>query len=125
MITMQDYQVRAHETAQSPSADPMKMLAALVMGLTGDAGNVANLLQMRLMNIPTDAKTAEDIEALGAIEQKMYNMLGCTLWSIAEICSVMDWNLSELARANLANRRQMAEEAGKGGEKEGKEKGKW
>lgn len=123
MITLTDYQVRAHETAQTKIDDPVKALVYHVLNLNGDAGRASNAVTVSMKHKPDRDKESPDNMVLDMAVQVLYNELGHALWHIAEICTTMDWKLSELARANLANRKQMVEEAGKVEEKQ--EGGKW
>ena len=124
MITMQDYQVRAHETAEYSTGDAVKDLAFLVLSLNAHSGLSALSVATELVSNKPELTQEQKQEKFNAMAEAVFTVIGNILWTISEISSTMDWNLSELARANLANRKQMVEEAGKG-DKEGKDGGKW
>lgn len=83
-MLLNEYQERAYETALDTAKNP----AYMIVNLTSEAGEVAG-------------KFAKWIRDGSLDEEGMYKEVGDVLWQVAGLCTVMGWNLSEVASANL------------------------
>ena len=100
-MDMKEYQERAFTTATEPSQN----IYYMTLGLTGEAGEVANKVK----------KVMRDGKALDLDDIK--KELGDVLWYIAGLCTVTGIPLEEVARANLeklADRKQRGVIGGSG-----------
>lgn len=98
MLTINDYQKKAHETADYPSGEIGGAVKVdylyPVMGLSEEAGEVAGKF----------AKAVRDSNGFISPERKteIEKELGDVMWFIAEICTCLDVTLEEVAEKNLA-----------------------
>lgn len=84
-MEMQSYQDQAFTTATEPS----KNIYYMTLGLTGEAGEVANKVK----------KVMRDGKALDLDDIK--KEIGDVLWYVAGLCTVTGIPLEEVAKANL------------------------
>lgn len=122
MITMLDYQTRAHETADTVGANKLKLETVAACALAGSAGDVAKCIAVRVACSEVEEKDTVT-GVIDKVEGDMYVTLGQVLWCVAELCSAKGWNMNELARANLEKRKQEIQEETKDQGK--KEEKKW
>jgi len=118
MMTLADYQVRAHETAVYPSKDGMKALAYLILGLNGEAGETANTFKKYLRGDHEGQAQGRE-ELLSRIRSE----IGDVLWYVSEACTVMGVHLEEVARANLEKLKRRQQEGTIKGDK--REENQW
>lgn len=90
-MTLQEYQSNAITTAK-PSSLNMPYMA---LGLAGEAGEVAN----KVKKFIRDQMTLQDETAARAA---LLAELGDVLWYVAGAASVLNVNLEDIARENLA-----------------------
>lgn len=84
------YQFKASRTACSSTGYDANKLALFGLGITGEAGEVADLLKKYIGHgHPLD-------------RDKLIKELGDVLWYLAAICSHQRIQLSDVARANIA-----------------------
>ena len=88
MITLNDYQARAHETAQYP---PGIALEYTTLGLVGESGEIANKVK----------KTLRGDYSQDDIREDLIDELGDVLWYLAEAATVLNTTLEEVAQRNL------------------------
>lgn len=102
-IGMNDYQVRANETAVYPAAikgnwpeelHSLLRLQYATLGLVGEAGEVAN----KVKKIIRDCKGFLTRE----MRTQLADELGDVLWYLAQTCSELDVTLAEVAKHNNA-----------------------
>jgi NTP pyrophosphatase (non-canonical NTP hydrolase) len=100
-MTFDEYQSAAHETAIYPQD---VALAYVTMGLVGEAGEIANKAK----------KVYRDHGGIMSDDDKfvLAKELGDVLWYCAELASILDFDLSEVAKANIA-KLQSRQERGK------------
>ena len=84
-MEMQSYQEQAFTTATEPSRN----IYYMTLGLTGEAGEIANKVK----------KVMRDGKALDLDDIK--KELGDVLWYVAGLCTVLGIPLEEVAKANL------------------------
>jgi NTP pyrophosphatase (non-canonical NTP hydrolase) len=99
-----DYQKRAHRTSLDTSygdLEPMNRLIYPTLKLAGEAGEFAEKVG-KLLRDKAGALEEEDRDALAG-------ELGDVLWYAAEVATVLDVDLGEVARRNLAKLRSRAE----------------
>jgi NTP pyrophosphatase (non-canonical NTP hydrolase) len=90
---LDEYQKLAARTL-SPLATDGTLLAVTALGLTGEAGEVADLLKKHLGHgHPLD-------------REKLLKEVGDVCWYIAALCTVLDADLSEVAAANIEKLRR-------------------
>ena len=69
-------------------------LSCAGLGIAGEAGEVADLIKKHIHHrVPLD-------------EAKLRKELGDVLWYLAHACSVMGWNLGDIAEENIAKLRK-------------------
>lgn len=97
-LKIDEYQRKAHETADYPSGTIGKDRHAIdytypVLGLTEEAGEVSGKF----------AKAVRDNEGVVDEARKMeiVKELGDVCWFVAEICTVLHVNLSDVMQKNL------------------------
>jgi NTP pyrophosphatase (non-canonical NTP hydrolase) len=88
MIDMKTYQQHAAETANDTLASSIR-LAVAGLGLAGEAGEVADHIKKYIGH---DHALDRD---------RVSKELGDVLWYVAEICTVLDFDMSEVAGQNL------------------------
>lgn len=90
-MRLDDYQILARQYAQYPGASTFTNPYYPVLGLTGEAGEVAN----KVKKMQRDNLDIEDLQDdIGA-------ELGDVLWYLAAIATEFDLSLTEIAEANL------------------------
>lgn len=92
LITMNDYQANASKTART-SDDPM-MLANWALGLSGEAGEVVELIKKALFH-------GKELD-----KEKVAKELGDVLWYVSALSTQLGLNMNDIAEANL---RKLAE----------------
>lgn len=121
MMTINEYMVRAHETAVYPEDDQMKAIAYLILGLTGEAGETANTFKKYLRGDMSHENGKIDPVKLDEMFHKILDEIGDVLWYVAELCTTIGIPIEEVARANLAKLKRRNEEGTiKGDEREEK-----
>lgn len=90
-MDLDDYQSKAHGTSKSEDIE------VFTLGLFGEAGSVASSIKKLKRDNPTPDLVKSEI----GIE------LGDLLWYIAELASLHDLKLSEIAAANLAKTQEL------------------
>lgn len=90
------YQLRAHDTAIYPSGIA---LAYVVMGLVGEAGELAN----KVKKIYRDSADVFDPSSGSwtEIRKVLMEEAGDVLWYLAEFCTVIEADLAQVAGNNL------------------------
>lgn len=98
MLSFNDYQKKAHETADYPSGEIGGAVKVdylyPVMGLSEEAGEVAGKF----------AKAVRDSNGFISPERKteIEKELGDVLWFLAEVCTVLGTDFESIAEKNLA-----------------------
>ena len=90
-MNFDDYQKESNKTAQYPKEQALYYCG---LGLTGEAGEVAEKLKKVLRNdngVLSDEKKTEIQKELGDV-----------LWYIAQLCTVMNISMQDVAKGNLA-----------------------
>lgn len=90
-----DYQQRAGETAIYPGHGNLQGLAYVTLGLTGEAGEVANKVKKLIRDHYGKTMTDEQRTMLSG-------ELGDVLWYLAQACAELGVDLGEIAAMNLA-----------------------
>lgn len=90
-----DYQHRAGETAIYPGSGNLQGLAYVTLGLTGEAGEVANKVKKLIRDHYGKTMTAEQ-------RMMLSGELGDVLWYLAQACTELGADLGEIAAMNLA-----------------------
>ena len=104
-ITASEYQIRAAETAIFPKN---KALEYLTLGLTGEAGEIAN----KVKKVIRDTKPDYDKTSFGsfmgteegkkvAYKEAVIGELGDVLWYCAMLATEVDANLGQIMEKNL------------------------
>lgn len=85
-----DYQNKAHETAQYPED---QALIYTTLGLVGEAGEIANKVK----------KVIRDDGGKLTYERMLdlYGEIGDVLWYAAELCTALSIDMADVAQANL------------------------
>lgn len=98
MLTINEYQARAHETASYPYGTVGKESQSVAyiypaLGLAEEAGEVAGKF----------AKAVRDEDGAVSVERKeaVKKELGDVCWFVAELCTVMGFTLEEVMQKNL------------------------
>jgi len=86
------YQERVHDTAVYPPAVAKEYL---VLGLVGEAGEIANKMKKQLRGDFSNDKDITDLHKFLAAE------LGDCLWYIAELANELGYSLTTIAQMNL------------------------
>lgn len=92
-LTLDEYQRRAAETAIYPRDTEAAALTYVALGLTGEAGEIANRVK-KILRDDAGALTPNATEAV-------VGELGDVLWYCAQLASELGWSLDGVARANL------------------------
>jgi NTP pyrophosphatase (non-canonical NTP hydrolase) len=90
-ITATEYQKRAAETAIFPKT---KALEYLTLGLTGEAGEIANKVKKLI-------RDGADVEGYNDKLNQIANELGDVLWYCAMLANELDANLGKVMESNL------------------------
>jgi len=90
-ITATEYQTKAAETAIFPQH---KALEYLTLGLTGEAGEIANKVKKLI-------RDGADVEGYNDKLNQIANELGDVLWYCAMLANELDANLGRIMEANL------------------------
>jgi len=90
-FSFSEYQKACAKTAIYPGRGELYGLLYAVLGLSGEAGEVAN----KVKKILRDAKTVEEVRAA------LTDELGDVLWYAARLASELNTSLSEVARRNI------------------------
>lgn len=94
LSTYQEKAARTSHLHTAPRMAPKERLAMAVLWLTSEAGEVADEAKEIMA-----AKTIIDREAA---EARMAEELGDVLWMVAECCTLLDVDLEDIAREQLA-----------------------
>lgn len=92
-MEMDEYQRLASTTANM-DLDPEIMLASYALGLTGEAGEVADLVKKHVAH-------GHDLD-----NDKYFKELGDVLWYVAQAARVRGISLSDVAEANIEKLRK-------------------
>lgn len=84
-----EYQILAHQTAVYPKEEGIYYT---VLGLASEAGEVAGKLKKWIRG---------DIPDGPGLQELLEDELGCTLWYLAEICTVLDIDFNTVAYKNV------------------------
>jgi NTP pyrophosphatase (non-canonical NTP hydrolase) len=95
-MELNDYQALAHRTAVYPTKEPNGALYYTALGLTGEAGEVANKVKKIYRGDFPPGTSA------GKIREDIVKELGDVLWYVAEMSSVLGVSLDEVAKINVA-----------------------
>ncbi|MDM8518572.1 nucleoside triphosphate pyrophosphohydrolase family protein [Anaerolineales bacterium HSG6] len=88
-ITFKEYQELAARTAGAGNHDQQLRLAIAGLGLTGEAGEVAEKIKKHVGHgHPLD-------------RENLLKELGDVLWYVAELCTVSELNMAEVAQHNV------------------------
>lgn len=100
MRKLNEYQVKARELAFYPSKDSIDGLNYVVLGLAGEAGEVANNLKKHWRD---DAPEEPTVAHLLTVERKeaLVDEAGDCLWYVANLASELGMSLADLAKANI------------------------
>jgi len=90
-VDFQHYQSRARDTARYPAVGRNPIYPTL--GLCGEAGEVAD----KVKKVIRDRDGVFD----DALRDDLRLELGDVLWYVAQLCSELDLDLADVARANL------------------------
>ena len=91
-MTFNEYQIEAEKTATYPRSTTKDALTYLGLGLTGEAGEVADKIKKWLrVDYPLTPQKREEI----ILE------LGDQLWYISEIARELEYELQEVAEMNV------------------------
>jgi len=91
-MTFDEYQVEANKTAEYPHYNIHDILGYLGLGISGEAGEVANKLKKVLRG---DYTITDEVAINIAYE------LGDCLWYISELAKELNFSLSSIAQMNL------------------------
>jgi NTP pyrophosphatase (non-canonical NTP hydrolase) len=109
-LTLDDYQQQASTTCTINDPGSQRSLAYTALGLSGEAGEVANKVKKILRG---------DYEA-DAIQDDIAAELGDVLWYVAMVAREFDLSLNDIAAANLeklASRKERGVLKGSGDER--------
>jgi NTP pyrophosphatase (non-canonical NTP hydrolase) len=109
MLDFDMYQSRAKETAIYPGRGKLLGLLYATIGLTGEAGELANKVK-KILRDSNGSITDETKEAIAG-------EIGDTLWYCATICDELDLRMAKVANDNiikLANRKFLGKISGEG-----------
>lgn len=107
--TFDEYQDKTHATAVYPSSTQMEALAYLGLGLTGEAGEIAEKIKKAMRDdggVLTDAR-----------RESLRGEIGDLAWYMSELCSTLGFSLADIAKGNiqkLADRQQRGVLSGSG-----------
>lgn len=89
-MNFDEYQIESNKTAQYPKESALYYCG---LGLTGEAGEVAEKLKKVLRN---DGGVISDKK-----KEEIQKELGDVLWYIAQLCTVMNVSMQDVAQGNL------------------------
>lgn len=96
-LTFDQYQNRTMATAQYPRSSDKDSVSYCVIGLVGEAGEIANKYKKFLRGDYNDLPYRVIEEKKGEIAHE----IGDTLWYLARLADELGYSLSALARENL------------------------
>jgi NTP pyrophosphatase (non-canonical NTP hydrolase) len=88
--TLDGYQAAARALAVYPGQDSNAGLIYTILGLTGEAGEVADRMKKILRDGPS-----------GEQQVKLIAELGDTLWYVSQVAAELHLSMSDLAEGNL------------------------
>ena len=91
-MTFDEYQIEAEKTATYPQGSLIESLSYLGLGMTGEAGEVADKLKKWLRG---------DYYLHVEKQKEIIIELGDCLWNISEIARQLDYSLEEVAELNI------------------------
>lgn len=105
-MTMNDYQQRAMETCLPES----KNFAYMMLNLVGEVGEIAGKVSKYIRKGQADFMDNDlrlyapdgDDDAAWNREGDLRKEVGDVLWQLAGLCTVMGWDLEDVARENLS-----------------------
>jgi NTP pyrophosphatase (non-canonical NTP hydrolase) len=101
-MKLEEYQEQSATTALYPGKGELIGLSYAVLGLVGEAGELANQCKKVIR---------DDGLKLDVVRRaKMRSELGDVLWYLAAVARELDISLSEVAEANLSKLRKRAEQ---------------
>lgn len=104
MMTLEEYQERAMTTCL-PTSENFSYMALNLVGEVGElCSKVAKAIRKKQMEIKDNdlrMYSQGDDEAAWDRETEMRKEAGDILWQLSGLCTVMGWNLEDIARQNL------------------------
>lgn len=101
-MDLNDYQRQTEKTAIYPGRGNLQGLAYTALGLTGEAGEVANKVKKLIRDHYGETMTLAQKTAVA-------RELGDVLWYVAQTCTELGVALDDIAYANLAKLASRAE----------------
>ena len=92
-MTLDEYQTQALKTAL-PSGDSLRDLAHWVLGVSGEAGEVAEKVKKIIRDF--DGQMSEETK------QELIKEMGDVMWYLAVLADHLGYRLDEVAAANVA-----------------------
>ena len=103
-MTLEAYQERAMTTCL-PTSENFSYMALNLVGEVGElCSKVAKAIRKKQMEIKDNdlrMYSQGDDEAAWDRETEMWKEAGDILWQLSGLCTVMGWNLEDIARQNL------------------------
>ena len=103
-MTLEEYQERAMTTCL-PTSENFSYMALNLVGEVGElCSKVAKAIRKKQMEIKDNdllMYSQGDYEAAWDREMEMRKEAGDILWQLSGLCTVMGWNLEDIARQNL------------------------
>ena len=90
------YQKRAKETLVKNNNEEALLIARLALGLTGEAGEVAEKVKKYLRDC-----NIEDPATVLGLSETVFKELGDCLWYIANLADVLGLDIDSIAKDNL------------------------
>lgn len=97
---LRDYQCFARDTAVYPEQNSWGGLVYTVLGLNGEAGEVAEKVKKFFRDVDRDLPE-EYIPAYNEFKKNMQKELGDVLWYLANTCEELGIELADVAAENL------------------------
>lgn len=105
-MTLNDYQQQAMTTCM-PSSENFSYMFLNLVGEVGEfASKIAKAIRKNQFSINGSHLdvmyiTDEEAAAIDKLKQELQKEAGDILWQLSGLCTVMGWNLEDIARQNL------------------------
>lgn len=97
-MTLNEYQVRAMTTCLPHSNN----VAYMLLNLVGEVGEIAGKVSKHIRKGEVCFQGYGNIHFNQGDETAIQKECGDVLWQLAGLCSVMGWNLEDIAQQNLS-----------------------
>ena len=102
-VKLNEYQKKAMQTCMESCRNYSYMMDNLVAEVGEFAGKVAKAKRKELLEYDEEGNIVwlGECDALDAFENELKKEAGDILWQLSGLCTVMDWEMKDVAQCNL------------------------